>query len=125
MPWAGAVTLAVPVALRVTTLPLRLADAPLAGGVKVTRPAATGSLELLAVTVTTSGAAKGVSTPADWPLPEGTAMGNPPDSKAPMSTTGVAMRGRPRWAGGAPAGKRGGFSPPGCGQPRREGGGCA
>ena len=91
-PLAVAVTLAVPVAPMVAGLPLRVADAPLAGGVKVTRPPATGSTELLAVTVTTSGAGKAVSTPADWPLPEVTAMVNPLDSKAPMSTTPLTMR---------------------------------
>ena len=85
--------------------PVRIA-APLVGGVKVTRPPATGSIGLLAVTVTTSGAGKAVSTPADWPLPEVTAMVKPPDSKAPMSTTVLTMRGSPRWSVVTPAGMR-------------------
>ena len=106
MPLAVAVTLAVPVALMVAGLPLRIADAPLAGGVNVTRPPATGSLGLLAVTVATSGFGKAVSTPVDWPLPEVTAMVNPLDSKAPMSTTVLTMRGRPRWSVVTPAGMR-------------------
>ena len=106
MPLAVAVTLAVPVAPMVAGLPLRVADAPLAGGVNVTRPPATGSLGLLAVTVTTSGAGKAVSTPVDWPLPEVTAMVNPLDSKAPMSTTVLTMRARPRWSVVTPAGMR-------------------
>ena len=50
-----AVTLAVPLAPMVAGLPVIAADAPLAGGVNVTRPPATGSIGLLAVTVTTSG----------------------------------------------------------------------
>ena len=104
MPLAVAVTLAVPVALMVAGLPLRVADAPLAGGVNVTRPPATGSIGLLAVTVATSGAGKAVSTPVDWPLPEVTAMVNPLDSKAPMSTMLLTMRGRPRWSVVTPAG---------------------
>jgi hypothetical protein len=40
----------------------------------------------LAVTVTTSGAAKAVAMSVDWPLPEVTAMVKPWLSKAPMST---------------------------------------
>ena len=56
MPLFVAVTLAVPLALMVAGLPVSSADAPLAGGVNVTRPPATGSIGLLAVTVTTSGA---------------------------------------------------------------------
>ncbi len=84
--------------------PSDAADAPLAGGVNVTRPPATGSFELLAVTVTTSGAA---NTPeAVWPLPEVTAMVNPLDSKAPISTVPLTMRLNPRWSVVTPAGMR-------------------
>ena len=101
-----AVTVAVPVALMVAGLPLRVADAPLPGGVKVTRPPATGSLALLAVTVATSGAEKAVSTLVDCPLPEVTAMVNPLDSKAPMSTVLLTMRGSPRWSVVTPPGMR-------------------
>ena len=107
MPLAVAVTLAVPVAPMVAGLPVRIADAPLAGGVNVTRPPATGSIGLLAVTVTTSGAGKAVSTPADWPLPEVTAMVNPLDSKAPMSTTVVDDAGEPALVGGDAGGDEG------------------
>src|SRR4029077_3418089 len=64
-PLAAAVTLAVPEAPIVAGLPLMAAEAPLVGGVKVIRPPATGSLELLAFTVTTSGAAKGVEFTVD------------------------------------------------------------
>src|SRR5271165_2141747 len=95
---AAAVTLAVPVALMVAGLPLRVADAPLGGALNVTRPPATGSLGLFAVTVATSGAEKAVSGPVDWPLPDVTVTVNPLDSKAPMSTTLLTMRGRPRWS---------------------------
>ena len=49
-------------------LPEIVADAPLAGGVKVTKPPATGSFGLFAVTVTTSGSEN--APLADWPLPE-------------------------------------------------------
>jgi hypothetical protein len=56
-----------------------------ARSVKLTRPPAEGSFGLLAVTVTASGAAKAVSTPVDWPLPEVTVMVNPLDSKTPLS----------------------------------------
>ena len=80
----AAVTLAVPLALMTAGLPEIVADAPLAGGVKVTKPPATGSIGLFAVTVATSGA--GNAPLADWPLPEVKAMVNPLDSKAPMST---------------------------------------
>ena len=102
-----AVTLAVPAAPMVAGLPLRIADAPLAGGVNVTRPPATGSIGLLAVTVATSGFGKAVSTPADWPLPEVTAMVNPLDSKAPMSTVPLTMRAKPRWSVVTPLGIEG------------------
>jgi hypothetical protein len=98
-----AVTLAVPLALMVAGLPVIAADAPLAGGVNVTSPPATGSIGLLAVTVTTSGAG---NTPAVWPLPEVRAMANPLDSKAPMSTVPLTMRGEPRWSVEMPAGMR-------------------
>ena len=67
-----ALPLAVPLELMVAGLSARSADAPLAGGANVTRPPAAGSIGLLAVTVTTSGA----KTPALWPLPEVTAMVN-------------------------------------------------
>ena len=100
MPLAVAVTLTVPLALIVAGFPLRVADAPLCGGVNVTWPPATGSIGLLAVTVATSGAGKAVNTAVDWPLPEVTAMVNPLDSKAPMSTTPLTMRGRPALVGG-------------------------
>src|SRR5262245_17579528 len=93
---AVAVRLAVPSSLMVAGLPPRAADAPLAGAVKETRPPATGSLALLAVTVTTSGAAKAVVAPVDWPLPEVRARVKPRDSKAPMST--APTRPRPRWS---------------------------
>ena len=92
MALAAAVTLTVPSALIVAGLPLRVADAPLCGGVNVTWPPATGSIGLLAVTVATSGAGKAVDTIVDWPLPEVTAMVNPLDSKAPMSTTPLTTR---------------------------------
>ena len=106
MPLAVAATLAVPLAPMVAGFPLSVADAPLCGGVNVTRPPATGSLGLLAMTVATSGAGKAVSMPVDWPLPEVTAMVNPLDSKAPMSTTPLTMRERPRWSVVTPAGMR-------------------
>ena len=100
-------TLAVPAALKVAGLPPIVADAPLGGGVNPTRPPATGSLGFLAVTVTTRrDDGKAVSTPVDWPLPEVTAIVNPLDSKAPMSTTVLTMRGRPRWSVVTPAGMR-------------------
>jgi hypothetical protein len=44
---AMAVLLAVPLALMVAGLPLMAADAPLGGGVNVTRPPTTGSLGLM------------------------------------------------------------------------------
>ena len=77
-----AVTLAVPLALMVAGLPVSSADAPLAGGVNVTRPPATGSIELLA---------GGDRRDQRWREPTGcpgrspevTAMMNPLDSKAP------------------------------------------
>jgi len=50
-----AVTLAVPVALMVAGLPLRVADAPLGGGVNVTRPPATGSPGLVSSPGTMTG----------------------------------------------------------------------
>ena len=56
----------------------------------MTKPPATGSIELLAVTVATSGS--GNTAPAVWPLPEVTAMVNPLDSKAPISTVPLTMR---------------------------------
>ena len=52
------------------------------------------------MTVTTSGAAKAVVMPVDWPLPEVTARVNPLDSKAPMSTAPEVGRGRPPLVGG-------------------------
>ncbi len=63
MKFDAAVTLAVPSAPMTAGLPEIVADAPLAGGVNVTRPPATGSIELLAVTVATSGA----GNTARWP----------------------------------------------------------
>src|SRR5438874_8710110 len=96
MPLAVAVALAVPVGLMDAGLPLMDADAPLAGGVNVTSPPATGSLGLLAVTVTTNGAEKAWDRSVDWPLPEVTAMVNPWLSKAPMSTG--PTRPNPRWS---------------------------
>ena len=95
-------TLAVPPALMTAGLPLIIADGPLAGGVNVTKPPATGSIGLLAVTVATSGA--GNTAPAVWPLPEVTAMVNPLDSKAPMSTVPLTMRSNPRWSVVTPLG---------------------
>ena len=97
-----AVPLAVPLALMVAGLPVSAAEAPLAGGVNVSRPPATGSSGLLAVTVATSG--EGNTPEAVWPLPEVTAMVNPLDSKAPMSTVPSTMRGSPRWSVVTPAG---------------------
>ena len=99
-----AVALAVPLALKVAGLPVTTADAPLAGAVNVTRPPATGSFELLAVTVATSGA--GNAPEAVWPLPEVTAMVNPLDSKAPMSTVPLTMRLNPRSSVVTPTGMR-------------------
>ena len=58
------------------------------------------------MTVTTSGAGKAASTPVDWPLPDVTAMVNPLDSKAPMSTVPLTMRDRPRWSVVTPLGMR-------------------
>ncbi len=104
MPLAVAVTLTVPSAMIVAGLSVRVADAPLCGGVNVTRPPATGSIGLLAVTVATSGFENAVKMPVDWPLPEVTAMVNRLDSKAPMSTTPPTTRGRPRWSVVTPAG---------------------
>ena len=107
MPLAVALKLAVPAVLMVAGLPLIVADAPFSGGVNLTRPPATGSLGFLAVTFTTSPVdGKAVSTPVDWPLPEVTAMLNPLDSNAPMSTTVLTMRGRPRWSVVMPEGTR-------------------
>src|SRR5262249_28583472 len=96
-------TLAVPLALMVAGLPVSSADAPLAGGVNVTRPPATGSIESLAVTVTTSGAG---DTPTVLALPQVGARGNPLASKAPMSTVALTMRLNPRWSVVTPAGMR-------------------
>ena len=92
MPLAVAVALAVPVGLMDAGLPLMDADAPLAGEVNVTSPPATGSLGLLAVTVTTNGSEKAWDTSVDWPLPEVTAMVKPWLSKAPMSTAPDAAK---------------------------------
>src|SRR5262245_19729590 len=80
----------------VAGLPSSDADAPLDGGVNVTRPPATGSAALLALTFTSSGAAKAVDTFVDWPLPELMATVNPLASKAPMST--APTRPTPRWS---------------------------
>ena len=103
---AVAVTLAVPFDPIVAGLPLSVAEAPLAGGVKVICPPATGSLALLAVTVATSGAENAVDTAADWPLPDVTVMVNPLDSKAPISTVPLTMRANSRWSKMSPAGMR-------------------
>src|SRR4051812_43925566 len=96
MKFDAAVTLAVPSDLMTAGLPEIVADAPLSGGVKVTKPPATGSFWLLAETVATSGA--GNAPLANWPLPELTAMVNPRDSKAPMSGAEPWGRGMPRWS---------------------------
>ena len=48
-----------------------------------------------------------MSTPVDWPLPEMTAMVNPLDSKAPMSTTLLTMRGSAALVGGDAGGNEG------------------
>src|SRR5262249_2835760 len=61
-PLAGGVARGGPGALMAAGLPPMAADAPLDGGVNVTRPPATGSPGLLAVTVTTRGAEKAVET---------------------------------------------------------------
>ena len=103
VPLAVAVTLAVLTALIVAGLPLKIADAPLSGGVNVTRPPATGSFGLLAVTVATSGAGKAVKIGVDCPLPDVTAIVNRFDSKAPMSTMTSTMRASPRWSVVIPA----------------------
>ena len=71
----------------------------------MTRPPATGSIGLLAVTVTTSGA--GNAPEAVWPLPEVRAMVNPLDSKAPMSTVPLTMRWQPALVGGDAGGDEG------------------
>ncbi len=77
----------------------KAAEAQKGGRVNVTRPPATGSLRLMAVTVTTSGAGKAVGTPVDWPLLEVTVIVKPLDSKAPMSTVPLTMQARPRLVG--------------------------
>ena len=71
----------------------------------MTKPPATGSIVLLAVTVATSGS--GNTAPAVWPLPEVTAMVNPLDSKAPMSTVPLTMRGSAALVGGDAGGNEG------------------
>src|SRR5208337_1462030 len=105
---AVGVVLAVPSAAIVAGLTLSGAEAPLVGAVNVTWPPATGSNDLLAVTVTTRGLAKGSVMLADCPLPEVTAMVNPLDSKAPMSTVPPTILGKPgpRWSVVRPAGMR-------------------
>ena len=73
----------------------------------MTRPPATGSLGLLAVTVATSGAGKAVKMGVDWPLPEVTAMVNRFDSNAPMSTMPSTIRGEAALVGGDAGGNEG------------------
>ncbi len=75
-----------------------VAEAPLAGAVKVKTPPATGSTEFFAVTVTARGLAKAVSVPADCGMvPAAGASVNPWLWKAPMSAFRES-RGSPRWS---------------------------
>jgi len=61
--------------------------------VNVTTPPATGSLLASLATVTTSGAEKAVPIAVLWLLPLETETVKPLDSKAPISTVPLTMRG--------------------------------
>src|SRR5271157_1682613 len=108
VPLAVAVTEAVPEAIVTGTDGLSVAEAPLAGGAKVTTPPSTGSPELFGVTVTCSAFGNAVLTSANWLLPAVTARVKPDDSKAPMSTVPPTTRGKsvPRWSVVMPEGIR-------------------
>ena len=88
----------------------KIAVAPLAAALatKLTTPPFTGSTGLLAVTVTASGLANGVT---DRPLSAGCCRRTgvrvkPWLSKAPMSTVPSTMRAEPRWSVVAPGDRR-------------------
>src|SRR5215468_8841216 len=96
---AVAVTLAWPLVWMVAVESERFADAPpaLALAAKLTTPPATGSMGLLAVTVTASGLVKVAPAVADWGvLPATGVMVKPWLWKAPIS--GWEARGSPRWS---------------------------
>src|SRR5262245_21622545 len=86
----------------VTRLAERLAEAPVVGALKVTRPRVTGSPKGLAM-VRTKGAGKGEKGGVVWLSPEATVSVKPRDSKAPMSGAEPRGRGMPRWSVVTPA----------------------
>ena len=73
----------------------------------VTTPPVTGSIGLLAVTITTSGDPKAVFTGVLWLLPLTIVIVNPLDSKAPMSTVPLTMRRKAALVGGDAGGNQG------------------
>ena len=77
-------------------LEAKLALAPEAGAVKVTRPPSTGSPACTGATVSASGLAKAVLTRVVWLSPPVLERVKPRDSKAPMSQ--AAGRATPRWS---------------------------
>ena len=95
-------TLAVPLALMTAGLPQIVADAPLAGGVNVTRPPATGSIGLLAVTVTTSGA--GNTPPGCLAASRGDGDGEPARLEGADVHRAVDDAANPRWSVVTPLG---------------------
>ncbi len=98
-PLAVTDTVASPEESIVAVVTAGLVLAPEEGPVNVTTPPATGSSGLLAVTITTSGAPKAVLTGVLWLSPLTIVIVNPLDSKAPMSTMPLTIRGKPARAG--------------------------
>ena len=95
---AVAVTEATPLDPMVTSLAESCAEAPELGTAKATTPPATGSTELLAVTVRARGLGNAVSSVVDCGvLPATSAMVNPWLWNAPMSGLGESS-GSPRWS---------------------------
>src|SRR4051794_27940205 len=100
MPFAVAVTWAVPAAPIGAGLPVIVADAPTAVvdgvTVNVTGPLPTGSPGLFGVTVTTRGFVNAELTAVDCSEPLVTEIVKPCDSNAPIS--GALKRFLPRWS---------------------------
>ena len=83
---AVAVTDAVPEAIVTGPDGMNVAEAPVAGAVKVTTPPSTGSTGLFGVTLTASAVGNTELIGVDWLLPATMARVNPDDSDAPIST---------------------------------------